>query len=60
MNALGFFGREGTQALPEVRNGVSSNLGAAELSTKLGPVDFGATYLRVRERDVRCDAGGLA
>ena len=49
VNAFGFFGREGTQALPEIRDGKPSNLGAAELSKTLGPVELGATYLRVQD-----------
>lgn len=49
VNALGFFGREGTQALPEVREGKSSNLAAFEVSRAFGPVELGASYLKVDE-----------
>lgn len=49
VNAMAFFGKEGTQALPEVRDGKNSNIGTGELSTKLGPVDLGASYMKVHD-----------
>lgn len=47
VNALGFFGREGTHTLQEDVPGKNTNLGAVELSRTFGPVDIGATYLKV-------------
>ena len=51
VNAFGFFGKEGTQALPEDRGGSDGNLGAVELSRAFGPVSLGVTYLNVNDED---------
>ena len=49
INAFGFFGKDGTQALEEDRGGSDGNLGAAELSRAFGPVTLGVTYLNVND-----------
>lgn len=46
---FGFFGKEGTQALPEDRGGSDADLTAGELNAAFGPVSLGATYLDVND-----------
>ena len=51
INLLGFFGKDGTQALPEESNGEDADFTALEASWTLGPICLGATYLDVESND---------